>query len=111
MLNNSSPGQTVYEPFLGSGTTLIATETCGRSCLGLELSPTYVDVAIKRWQEFTGSTAVHAHGGSFAEIAQQRGVLIEQNPKGISDERDPGGRVKIGSFRRFRTRLAAIGRK
>src|SRR4051794_13831589 len=35
MLNNSSPGQAVYEPFLGSGTTLIAAETCGRSCLGL----------------------------------------------------------------------------
>jgi DNA modification methylase len=83
MLNNSSPGQAVYEPFLGSGTTLIAAETCGRSCLGLELSPTYVDLAIKRWQDFTGSTAVHANGGSFTDIAQQRGVLIEQNPMGI----------------------------
>jgi DNA modification methylase len=80
MLNNSSPGQVVYEPFLGSGTTLIAAETCGRSCLAMELSPAYVDVAIRRWQDFTGDTAVHAGGGSFTEIAPRRGVATEQCP-------------------------------
>ena len=54
ILNNSSPGQAVYDPFLGSGTTLIAAETTGRVCFGIELNPAYVDVAIERWQRFTG---------------------------------------------------------
>jgi DNA modification methylase len=58
MLNNSSPGQAVYEPFIGSGTTLIAAETIGRVCLGVELNPAYVDVAVERWQRFTGKAAV-----------------------------------------------------
>ncbi len=58
ILNNSSPGQAIYEPFMGSGTTLIAAETIGRVCLGIELNPAYVDVAIDRWQQFTGEPAV-----------------------------------------------------
>ena len=52
-----SPGQAVYDPFIGSGTTLIAAETTGRICLGIELNPAYVDVAIERWQRFTGQAA------------------------------------------------------
>ena len=58
ILNNSSPGQAVYEPFMGSGTTLIAAETTGRVCHGIELNPAYVDVAVERWQLFTGKAAV-----------------------------------------------------
>ncbi|AUH33113.1 site-specific DNA-methyltransferase [Paracoccus tegillarcae] len=58
ILNNSSPGQAVYEPFMGSGTTLIAAETTGRVCYGIELKPAYVDVAIARWQNLTGQAAV-----------------------------------------------------
>src|SRR6056297_1076840 len=58
ILNNSSPGQAVFEPFMGSGTTLIAAETTGRVCFGIELNPAYVDVAIERWQQFTGANAV-----------------------------------------------------
>jgi len=58
ILNNSSPGQAVYEPFMGSGTTLIAAETTGRVCYGIELNPVYVDVAVERWQQFTGKDAV-----------------------------------------------------
>ena len=58
MLNNSSPGQAVYEPFMGSGTPLIAAETTGRICCGIELDPVYVDVAVERWQQFTGEPAV-----------------------------------------------------
>ena len=54
----SSPGQAVYDPFIGSGTTLIAAETTGRICLGIELNPAYVDVAIERWQRFTGQHAI-----------------------------------------------------
>ena len=61
--NNSSPGQAVYEPFSGSGTTIIAAEMTGRVCHAIELSPAYVDVAIKRWQNFTGKAAVLASSG------------------------------------------------
>jgi DNA modification methylase len=69
ILNNSSPGLAIYEPFLGSGTTLIAAETTGRVCLGIELNPAYVDVAVERWQRFTGKTAVlNGSGESFADV-------------------------------------------
>ena len=70
ILNNSSPGQAVYEPFMGSGTTLIAAETTGRVCLGIELNPAYVDVAVQRWQKFTGQEAVlDGTGESFGDLA------------------------------------------
>jgi len=73
MLNNSSPGQAVYEPFMGSGTTLIAAETTGRVCYGIELNPAYVDVAVERWQVFTGQRAVlESSGQMFDELAGAR---------------------------------------
>ncbi|PHP64732.1 DNA methylase [Zhengella mangrovi] len=61
--NNSSQGQAIYEPFSGSGTTIIAAEMTGRACHAIELNPAYVDVAIRRWQEFTGKNAIHAETG------------------------------------------------
>jgi DNA modification methylase len=71
--NNSSPGQAIYEPFSGSGTTLIAAEASGRACHAVELSPAYVDVAVLRWQAFTGQQAVLEAGGqTFSEVAAQR---------------------------------------
>jgi DNA modification methylase len=73
MLNNSQPGEAVYDPFLGSGTTIIAAETCGRVGLGVELEPGYVDVGVKRWQEFAGKQAVlQGDGRDFATIAAAR---------------------------------------
>ena len=73
MLNNSSTGQAVYEPFMGSGTTLIAAETSARICLGLELDPAYVDVAVTRWQQLTGETAtLDGEGASFDAVARAR---------------------------------------
>lgn len=67
--NNSNPGQAVYEPFSGSGTTIIAAEQTGRCCYAIELNPPYVDVAIRRWQEFTGKQATReADGLTFAEV-------------------------------------------
>ncbi|SIS91969.1 DNA modification methylase [Phaeovulum vinaykumarii] len=73
ILNNSSPGQAVFEPFMGSGTTLIAAETTGRVCFGIELNPAYVDVAIERWQQFTGANAVLADTGeTFADLKAKR---------------------------------------
>jgi DNA modification methylase len=74
MLNNSSPGQAIYEPFLGSGTTLIAAETTGRLCHAVELDPAYVDVAVQRWQAFTDQTAtLEGDGRGFDAVAAERG--------------------------------------
>lgn len=71
--NNSSPGQAVYEPFSGSGTTIIAAEETGRACYAIELSPAYVDVAVKRWQAFTGKQAtLEGDGRTFAELEAER---------------------------------------
>ena len=73
ILNNSSPGQAIYEPFMGSGTTLIAAETTGRVCLGIELNPTYVDVAVERWQQFTGQQAMlEGTDQTFAELVDKK---------------------------------------
>ena len=73
MLNNSSPGQAVYEPFSGSGTSIIAAESSGRNCLAMELDPAYVDVAVTRWEAFTGREAVlDGDGRRFAEVAADR---------------------------------------
>jgi DNA modification methylase len=71
--NNSSPGQAVYEPFSGSGTTIIAGEMTGRCIYAMELSPEYVDVAVKRWQDFTGQKAVlESTGQTFEDVASNR---------------------------------------
>ena len=61
--NNSVLGGGVYEPFCGSGTTIIAAEITGRRCYAMELDPVYVDMAIIRWENFTGKKAVHAVTG------------------------------------------------
>lgn len=71
--NNSSPGQAIYEPFSGSGTTIIAGEMTGRHIYAVELNPAYVDVAVKRWQDFTGQKAIlDGDGRTFDEIAGTR---------------------------------------
>jgi DNA modification methylase len=71
--NNSRPGQMIYDPFLGSGTSLIAAEMTGRVCCGLELNPAYVDVIVQRWQSFTGRNASHQPSGQlFDERAAGR---------------------------------------
>jgi DNA modification methylase len=81
MLNNSSPGDAVYDPFLGSGTTLIAAQTSSRACFAIEIDPRYVDVAIRRWQAFTGEQATRlADGRPFAEIAATGGAAGAQKP-------------------------------
>lgn len=78
MLNNASRGQAVYDPFLGSGTTLIAAETSGRVCLGLELSAVYVDVIVQRWQDFTGGMATLADDGrDFSKVVAERKARAE----------------------------------
>lgn len=69
----------VLDPFTGSGTIFIAAERTGRAARGIELEPHYCDVAVRRWQAFTGRDAVHAQTGRcFAEVAENRAVREER---------------------------------
>lgn len=73
IVNNSAKGEAVYEPFTGSGSTLIAAETTGRVCFAMEIDPRYCDVIIARWQTFTGQKAIlEASGERFDDLAEQR---------------------------------------
>jgi DNA modification methylase len=63
ILDCTARGDIVLDAFLGSGTTVIATERTGRVCYGMELSPRYVDAVVRRWQTFTGQTAVQQSTG------------------------------------------------
>jgi DNA modification methylase len=75
ILDCSARGDVVLDPFLGSGTTLIAAERVGRTCYGMELDPLYVDTVIPRWQAYSGGYAVHAATGiRFDDIAAAVGV-------------------------------------
>ncbi len=71
----SRRGGFVLDPFCGSGTILIAAERTGRKARALEIDPAYVDVAVRRWQTYTGKTAVLAGStDTFETIEQQRGA-------------------------------------
>jgi DNA modification methylase len=85
MANNSTVGQAVYEPFCGSGTTIIAAEMAGRVCHAIELNPIYVDVAVRRWEAFSGHAAVLEDGGDgFAQVADRRGVALVTESHGAA---------------------------
>jgi DNA modification methylase len=72
ILDCSARGDVVLDPFLGSGSTLMAAERVGRNCCGLEIDPLYVDTIIRRWQAQTGDDAVHASSGRhFNHIATE----------------------------------------
>jgi DNA modification methylase len=73
IVNHTKRGELVYDPFLGSGTTLIAAELAGRVCCGIELDPKYVDVIIGRWQKLTGKQAkLDGQGATLQELQSQR---------------------------------------
>jgi hypothetical protein len=73
ILNHTKPGEFVYDPFLGSGTTLAAAEATGRVCCGLELDPKYADVAVERWQALSGKKAtLDGDGRTFDAISKHR---------------------------------------
>lgn len=76
IMDCSARGNIVLDPFLGSGTTVVAAERTGRVCYGIELDPLYVDTIVRRWQKFTGLTATHA--------ASQRG--FNELEKEIADD-------------------------
>jgi DNA modification methylase len=73
ILNNSRRGEIIYDPFLGSGTSLVAAEDTDRVCFGLEIDPRYVDVILMRWQKLTGKAAVLAtEGRTFDQVSAER---------------------------------------
>ena len=73
ILDVSNKGDVILDPFLGSGTTLIAADKCGRQCRGIELDPGYADVIVRRWQNLVGHEAVHADTGlTFSAMAAER---------------------------------------
>ena len=73
LLNNTKGQDLVFDPFGGSGSTLIAAEKSGRHCVMLELDPAYCDVIIRRWQNFTKQDAILEGGGeTFNDVAQQK---------------------------------------
>ena len=77
LLDSTARGEIVLDPFLGSGTTLIAAERVGRICRGIEIDPLYVDVAIRRWQNYTGDAAIHeGNGKRFDEIAAEKETVL-----------------------------------
>ena len=63
MGNSTTPGQGVLDPFLGSGTTVVAAERLGRVAFGVEIDPRYVDVAVQRWEQATGRKATRKAAG------------------------------------------------
>lgn len=79
LMDSSSRGDLVLDPFLGSGSTLIAAERVGRICYGLELDPLYIDTIIRRWEAWTGQEALHgATRTSFKD--RERTVLSADEP-------------------------------
>lgn len=71
--NPSRPGNVVLDPFGGSGTTLIAAEKSGRVARLIELDPKYVDVIVRRWEEFTGKqSTLEGDGRTFEEVSSER---------------------------------------
>ena len=104
IINNSSPGQAVYDPFSGSGTTIIAGEMTGRCVHALELNSAYVDVAVIRWQTFTGKTAVlEATGESYEATTAARSAGSVTSDTTTA----PPTKRKAGSSRRTSARSTA----
>jgi DNA modification methylase len=74
ILDSTKRNDIVLDPYLGSGTTILAAERTGRRCYGIEIDPLYVDTAIDRWQRLTGRQAQNAHGETFADVRAKRGT-------------------------------------
>ena len=73
VLDCTARGEIVLDPFLGSGTTMIACDRVGRICYGLELDPVYADMSVRRWQIVTGEAAIHDETGlTFDALAELR---------------------------------------
>lgn len=81
ILDVTRRGEIVLDPFLGSGSTMIAAERVGRECRGIERDPRYVDAASRRWSKYTGEPAIHAESGLDLEaLAELRRAEMEASP-------------------------------
>ena len=91
LLDLTHRGEIVLDPFLGSGSTLIAADKTGRVCLGLELDPLYVDVIVRRYEAHSGGAAVFIETGeTFAALATRRANLVPVDATNGDPERDAG---------------------
>ena len=83
LLAFSDPGDVVFDPFMGSGTTMAAADLLGRAGYGTEISPSYCDVILRRMLNLTGEMPMLNGAESFTAVAEARGVPIDQvlNPK------------------------------
>jgi len=80
--NSSQPGDGVYDPFVGSGTSIIAATKTDRVCYAMDLDPGYCDVSIERWQKFTGKHAVlEATSENYAAVKRERLGAVDE-PEG-----------------------------
>jgi DNA modification methylase len=79
IVNHTKRGDAVYDPFLGSGTTMMAAELTDRVCIGIDIDQRYVDVAVMRWQEFTGQEAtLEGTGRAFKQVKAQRAKMAKR---------------------------------
>jgi DNA modification methylase len=74
ILDSTTRGDIVLDPFLGSGTTLLAAERTGRRCYGIEIDPIYCDTIIARWEQMSGQQALNAQGQTFPQVKLERGT-------------------------------------
>jgi DNA modification methylase len=74
ILDSTKRNDIVLDPYIGSGTTILAAERTGRRCFGIEIDPLYVDTAVDRWQRLTGQQAQNAQGQTFAQVKLERGI-------------------------------------
>ena len=81
LLDSTKRSDIVLDPYLGSGTTILAAERSGRNGYGIEIDPIYVDTAIARWEKMSGHRARHASGQAFPEIKGLRSKSEAQPPK------------------------------
>ena len=72
ILDSTKRGDIVLDPYLGSGTTLLAAERTDRRCYAIEIDGRYVDIAIDRWERLTGQKAQNAQGQTFAQLRLER---------------------------------------
>jgi DNA modification methylase len=94
LLDLTNRGDFVLDPFLGSGSTLIAAENTGRICRGVELDPLYVDVIVRRYEAGSGEAAVLVETGeTFEDLEQRRGSRAGERDAFGDGELAPGGRA------------------
>ena len=94
LLDCSNRGDIVLDPFMGSGTTIMAAERTRRIAYGLEIDPLYIDVSIRRWQAYTGDQAIHIRSGlTFDQLTEKRQSELDQDkgsnhPEGLTAEKE-----------------------